>query len=411
MKNDVSQDTVLKLYDKISTSEQHFNSLQLEYRKLSSVWLLAMFGGIGFLLAKIPDTELTTRIILIGFISFGGAIGICLIWLLDLVVYHRLLRAYFLTGLLLEKQYKEYLPPTRSIMRHLDSNKKQILNHVVTYYFLTSLICFVISISAFSSLNHQVCFLNDFYFYPGYWMWALSIVTAGIYIYLLYTTVVKEHIQNEISNFKFDVNSIVKKDVKNNNIKRIVITGGPGSGKTTLIQVLRELGYPTVSESALVIIDQLNSLMGVKAQMDWRALNKDLFQEYICKLGELQENIIASLSYNEIKSGQLGKIIFFDRGMHDGMAYYKDDNAIPSFLKHVTYDFHYDAIFVLETPATFASRESTGRTTLTHEASQEAGDRHKACYEKYFPGRVFTLPSDANTKTRLFEILKDQGII
>ena len=38
------------------------------------------------------------------------------------------------------------------------------------------------------------------------------------------------------------------------NMHRVVITGGPGAGKTTLIHALAAAGYPTVEESARAII-------------------------------------------------------------------------------------------------------------------------------------------------------------
>ena len=40
------------------------------------------------------------------------------------------------------------------------------------------------------------------------------------------------------------------------NTKRIVITGGPGSGKTTLINHIEQLGYPTMHEVSREIINE-----------------------------------------------------------------------------------------------------------------------------------------------------------
>lgn len=411
MRNDISVDNIIKLYDKISTSEQHFNTLQLEYRKLSSIWLLAMFGGVGFLLIKVSEAELNTRIVLIGLISLGGALGICLIWLLDLVVYHRLLRAYFLTGLMLEKQYSEYLPPTRSIMRHLDSHKKQILNHIVLYYFLTSLVCLVISLAAFNSLvGVRVNFLNVGYFHSEYWLGGTAVLMTVVYSYLFYTTVFQEQIKKEISNFKFDVNAIVKPRPVNTEVRRVVITGGPGSGKTTFIEALRKEGYPVVPESALFIIDQLNAMLGTDRQKDWRTVNKNVFQEYICKLGRLQEEIMQSVITN-LQTAYKEKVVFFDRGLFDGAAYYPEGDPLPSFLNHVFYDFSYDAVFVMDTPRDFKPREETGRKTATYEESQKMGDRHFEIYQKHFAGRVFRVSEGIDRKEQIFSKLQELRIL
>ncbi|WP_299687068.1 AAA family ATPase [uncultured Vibrio sp.] len=43
-------------------------------------------------------------------------------------------------------------------------------------------------------------------------------------------------------------------------MKPIIITGGPGAGKTTLINALRGVGYPTFAESSRQLIEQQSQL-------------------------------------------------------------------------------------------------------------------------------------------------------
>ena len=38
--------------------------------------------------------------------------------------------------------------------------------------------------------------------------------------------------------------------------KKIVISGGPGSGKTTLINLLKDKGYPCFEEFSRILIDR-----------------------------------------------------------------------------------------------------------------------------------------------------------
>ena len=56
---------------------------------------------------------------------------------------------------------------------------------------------------------------------------------------------------------------------------KIVITGGPSAGKTTTIDCLKELGFETVSESALRVIRQQAQLEN--AILPWT--NPAKFQE------------------------------------------------------------------------------------------------------------------------------------
>ncbi|RYF88110.1 MAG: hypothetical protein EOO00_11655 [Chitinophagaceae bacterium] len=102
---------VLKLIDQISEQERHFNGIETQYRLLASTWLLASLGAIGYIL----QGDLTTVVdkkILIGSIGLVANIGIYLLWLLDIKVYHRLLHSAFKQGIYLEIKY-DWLPRTR----------------------------------------------------------------------------------------------------------------------------------------------------------------------------------------------------------------------------------------------------------------------------------------------------------
>lgn len=45
---------VWQMYSGLTEQCQHFNTLESSYRTLASTWLLAAFGGIGFLLKEAP---------------------------------------------------------------------------------------------------------------------------------------------------------------------------------------------------------------------------------------------------------------------------------------------------------------------------------------------------------------------
>ena len=86
----------------IGESERHFNDLQVRYRLLASTWLLASFAGVGFIMTD--SSQLNGEDLILCLISAGGTIGVIVIWVLDLLGYHRLLAAYFLEGLRIEDE-------------------------------------------------------------------------------------------------------------------------------------------------------------------------------------------------------------------------------------------------------------------------------------------------------------------
>ncbi len=206
MKQDLNIEQVTPIYEKISASEQNFNALQLEYRKLASGWLLAVFGGIGFLLStNYEDQNAISIYFLIYLVGVGGFIGICLIWLLDLIVYHRLLRSYFLTGLQLEYLYPQFLPPTRSIMRQLERDHNKLLSNVIWFYLISCGVCSVISLIALVFYQQQFCNGNNIY-----WLGGLTAILESISIYFLRaSTLKKETINKEISNCVFTDDEII----------------------------------------------------------------------------------------------------------------------------------------------------------------------------------------------------------
>lgn len=89
----------------------------------------------------------------------------------------------------------------------------------------------------------------------------------------------------------------------------IVITGGPGSGKTTLIDALKDRGFATVPEAGRAIIKDQQAIDG-KA-LPW--LDASLFAELML-CWELR-------SYAE--AGKGSGPVFFDRGIPDTIGFLK----------------------------------------------------------------------------------------
>jgi hypothetical protein len=100
----------------IGEAERHFNDIQARYRVLASTWLLASFAGIGFVLTRLEVPE--EKDLFLCLIAAGGSIGVLIIWLLDILGYHRLLGAYFVEGLRIELE-NQNLPQIRWLMMDL----------------------------------------------------------------------------------------------------------------------------------------------------------------------------------------------------------------------------------------------------------------------------------------------------
>ena len=83
-------------------------------------------------------------------------------------------------------------------------------------------------------------------------------------------------------------------------MKKFIITGGPNSGKSTVLNLLAEIGFGTLEESSKILIE-------TKKIMPWD--NQQLFCEEFLKLQiEREKNI-------------QGNIVFLDRSLVDPIAY------------------------------------------------------------------------------------------
>lgn len=103
-------------YWKLSEMEERFNSSSAGIRTLASAWLLGAFGSIGWMFSVYdPDKWFLPLGFLIVIVLTFASIGFTTLWVMDQLVFHRLLNSVFLVGLKMEKDNPE-LPPIRSMM-------------------------------------------------------------------------------------------------------------------------------------------------------------------------------------------------------------------------------------------------------------------------------------------------------
>ena len=117
---------------------------------------------------------------------------------------------------------------------------------------------------------------------------------------------------------------------------KIVITGGPGTGKTSIIKALKKKGFHIYPEVSREIINEYRKLG-----------HKQLFLSDPLKFSEIlmEKRIIQHKNSNENKN----KFYFFDRGIPDIIAYlnFKKVKFNPSLLKEIK-NYTYDLIFLCE---------------------------------------------------------------
>ncbi len=118
--------------------------------------------------------------------------------------------------------------------------------------------------------------------------------------------------------------------------QRYIITGGPGFGKTTIINRLEELGHEVCHENSREIIkEQLDSGGNI---LPWNDVIK--FTEIV-----VEKRI---QTYNEIPKGIN---VFFDRGIPDALAFlYRQELEVKEHLRQAARDYKYNTIVFVTPP-------------------------------------------------------------
>lgn len=113
-------------------------------------------------------------------------------------------------------------------------------------------------------------------------------------------------------------------------MRACVITGASSSGKTTIINYLDKLGFAVMHEVARDVLEE-GHLHPHKNIYD--------FQEEVAKRHIAKEE--------ELRSNYDNKIVFFDRGIYDNIAFcrYFGMKRLP---KPLNKNIHYDTVFVLD---------------------------------------------------------------
>jgi hypothetical protein len=130
----VDLDFAWKMFCELRLAQNHFNDIKVKCRSMASTWLLAAFAGIGFLLSTKLSINIPTEVVVLG-IAIAASTGLVLLWILDMLVYHRLLDACFQEALNLEAQFRS-LPQVHHNMVSSQPGG-QVVGYAVWFYIIT----------------------------------------------------------------------------------------------------------------------------------------------------------------------------------------------------------------------------------------------------------------------------------
>jgi len=131
---------------------------------------------------------------------------------------------------------------------------------------------------------------------------------------------------------------------KQNNY-RLIITGGPGSGKTSLIEAFKKSGFTTFKELAGEMI-QDGATPPIRS--DDEGKNKDFFQKILSGRIELHQ------------SAPTDSISFYDRGLPDSLSFFKFRKINPPeiLLEAISVYRYNSGVFVIPPRKEIFSRDS-----------------------------------------------------
>lgn len=173
-----------------------------------------------------------------------------------------------------------------------------------------------------------------------------------------------------------------------------VLTGGPGSGKTTLIDALAKRGLATTVEAGRGIIRAQQAIGGAALPWGDRALFAELMLSWEMR------------SYREARS-ETGPV-FFDRGVPDTMGYLTlVGEPVPDHIANAARRFRYNRRVFIAPPWPGIFEQDTERKQTLDEAERTFQALRKIYAELGY--ELLELPL-APVETRLRMVLSEAGI-
>jgi len=117
-------------------------------------------------------------------------------------------------------------------------------------------------------------------------------------------------------------------------VKRIVISGGPSSGKTTIINELKRAGHYCFDE--------------VSRELILEAQKKGIAQPFLTDPEQFNNDLLKARIRQFEKAESLNVTAFYDRGVHDIVGYmHYGKQLIPKSFNEACKNSKYDQVFLL----------------------------------------------------------------
>ncbi|MCK5632514.1 ATP-binding protein [bacterium] len=174
--------------------------------------------------------------------------------------------------------------------------------------------------------------------------------------------------------------------IKTNSPQKIILTGGPCSGKTSLILALQNRGEHILKEAAT------DWILYQQACGNDRPWEKPDFQHHIFKLQQQQEQRIHPQAQR----------VFLDRGTLDCLAYLEINNPLYGEIEQKAKAHLYDYVFLIA-PLNFMQTN-----TVRRENKQEAQQLHKKLEALYRASgyNPITIYPEKTLELRVDKVLK-----
>lgn len=143
--------------------------------------------------------------------------------------------------------------------------------------------------------------------------------------------------------------------------QRYVLTGGPGSGKSSIILALEQQGESIIREAA----------------EDYIKLRQAQGQETPWIEPDFQDRILDLQIQRELRIPLFAERVFIDRGLADGMAYEVEGRKTYERIKAETNKTKYEQIFII------ARLDDIKKTAIRRENYEEAKKLEKNLYRIY----------------------------
>tara|TARA_B100001564_G_scaffold359247_1_gene380304 strand:+ start:1240 stop:1782 length:543 start_codon:yes stop_codon:yes gene_type:complete len=117
--------------------------------------------------------------------------------------------------------------------------------------------------------------------------------------------------------------------------KRIVLAGGPSTGKTSVIDELSKLKFKCFDEAARDILSDYKQ-KGLEFKSDPIKISEEILER----------------RHNDFKKGSIleckDNVVFYDRGIHEITAYLRSINQSTSYWDNLPSKYKYDLIFIFQ---------------------------------------------------------------